>query len=70
MPNADLSKEVLFPPPRIPQDIVAFLDLTFPERCAELGEGLDAVFYRAGQRSVIRYLIRIFEDQNDNVSRP
>ena len=67
MANSDLSKEAFVPVPRIPQDVVAYLDLVFPEKCADLGETMDSVFHRSGQRAVVRYLIRLFQDQNDNV---
>lgn len=66
MANSDLSKDALFPIPRIPEEIVAYLDRTFPERCPVLGETMEAIMHQSGQRSVVRYLIRIFEDQNDN----
>ena len=69
MPNSNLSKETLpvLPIPRLSGDLLAFLDQNFPERCAELDESVPSIFYRAGQRSVVKYLIRIFEDQNENV---
>lgn len=69
MSNANLSKETfpLIPVPRVPQDLIAFLDQNFPERCAELGDDVATIFFRSGQRSVVKYLIRIFEEQNENV---
>lgn len=66
MPNEDASKEG-FPIPRIPGEVVRFLDLTYPERCADLKETLLEIYYRAGQRSVVKYIVRIFEEQNENV---
>lgn len=67
MSNSNLSKEAFILPPRIPHEIVAFLDRTFPEKCADLGEGTDKIFFASGQRSVVRFLIRLFEEQNENV---
>lgn len=55
------------PVPRVTQDMLAFLDQNFPERCAELGDDVATIFFRSGQRSVVKYLIRIFEEQNENV---
>ena len=69
--NEGASKEgklvPVIPPPRLTVEMLAFLDQNFPERCAEIGDGVPDIFFRAGQRSVVRYLIRIYEEQNDNV---
>ena len=70
MSNEYASKEVKLVPvapiPRLTRELIAFLDQNFPERCADLGDGVPEIFHRAGQRSVVKYLIRIYEDQNDN----
>jgi hypothetical protein len=66
MANNDSSKEGK-PIPRIPVEVVTFLDQTYPERCADLKETLSEIYYRAGQRSVVTYLIRLLEEQNENV---
>lgn len=66
MDNSNLSKEAFVPVPRIPIEVLRYIDQLFPERCPDLGEQIDAIFYKAGQRSVVRYLIRVFEDQDDN----
>lgn len=69
MGNADLSKETLpyVPVPRIAPELLAFLDQNFPDRCAELSQGLPEIYYQAGQRSVVKFLIRLFEEQNEHV---
>lgn len=69
MANSNLSKEAFIDAPRIPQDIVAFLDRIFPEKCPDPEDKINDIFYRSGQRSVVRYLIRLYEEQNDNVHR-
>ena len=55
------------PIPRISPELLSFLDQNFPERCAELGDDLPTIYHRAGQRSVVKYLISLFEEQNENV---
>jgi hypothetical protein len=69
MSNANLSKETfpLMPIPRLSQELIVFLDQNFPERCAELNQDVPEIFFKSGQRSVVKYLIRIFEEQNENV---
>lgn len=71
MSNEGASKEgqliPLIPIPRMTPELIAFLDQNFPERCADLGDGVPEIFHRAGQRSVVKYLIRLYEEQNDNV---
>lgn len=71
MSNEYASKEVKLVPyvpvPSISREMIAFLDANFPERCADLKDGLPEIYHRAGQRSVVRYLIRLFEEQNENV---
>jgi len=63
-----LSKEgFLSQAPRVPPELVAYLNQTFPEKCADLGEDVSSIFHRAGQRSVVLYLIRLLEEQEDNV---
>jgi hypothetical protein len=66
--NNPVSKEAfILPPPMLREDLIAYLDQNFPEKCAELSERPEEIFFRSGQRSVVRFLCRIFEEQNDNV---
>lgn len=67
--NADLSKETFpyIPCPRLSPELIGFLDQSFPEECARLDESLPSVYYKSGQRAVVKFLIRIFEEQNENV---
>ena len=71
MSNEAASKEVklvdVIPVPRIHDDLLAFLDQNFPERCPDIDQQLPEIYFKAGQRSVVRYLIRLYEEQNDNV---
>lgn len=66
MDNSNLSKEAFVPTPRIPVEVLRYLDYVFPERCPDLSDTVDAIYFKAGQRSVVRYLIRIFEEQDEN----
>jgi hypothetical protein len=69
MSNTRLSKETLplMPIPRISPELLAFLDQNFPERCAELGDDLPTIYHKAGQRYVVKFLMSLFEEQNENV---
>lgn len=66
MTNTDFSKEASLPTPRIPENIVAYLNFVFPEKSANLGDSQDSIMFQGGQRSVVRFLMRIFEEQNEN----
>lgn len=69
MANTDLSKETfeVVSVPRITPDLLAFLNSSFPEKCAKVDETLPEIYFYSGQRAVVKYLIRIYEEQNDNV---
>lgn len=68
MSNADLSKELpYYPCPRLSAELIRFLDQSFPDRCPDLEDTLPQIYYKSGQRSVVKFLTRIFEEQNDNV---
>lgn len=60
------SKEgFLFPCPRLTPELLSFLNQTFPEKCAEPSQPMPEIFFASGQRSVVRYLIRLFEEQQE-----
>lgn len=63
--NNDISKEANTPVPIIKLEMLGYLDKIFPEKCAILGETQDSIFYAAGQRSVVRYLFRLYEEQQE-----
>jgi hypothetical protein len=54
--------------PIITQDLVDYLDRLYPERSPELGEGTDTLYFRGGQRSVVRCLRRLLEEQDENIT--
>jgi len=63
--NNNISKDAFVP--TIQPDLLRYLDQLFPERCARLGESEQDIFFYSGQRAVVLYLNRIFQEQNDNV---
>lgn len=68
MANSDLSKELpYYPCPRLSLELLKFLDQAFPDKCPDLEETMQQIYYKSGQRSVVNFLIRIFEEQNENV---
>jgi hypothetical protein len=64
-----LSKETLpyIPAPRLTPELIDFLEFNFPEKSASLGQDITEIFHQAGQRSVVKFLKRVYEEQNDNV---
>jgi hypothetical protein len=55
----------MFPP--IPPDVLLALSNMFPERSPNIGEDPAALMVRAGQASVVRFLQRIYNEQNENI---
>ena len=43
--------------PIISDELVNYLDNAFPEKCADLQETEKEIFYKSGQRSVVKHLI-------------
>ena len=43
--------------PIITDELVNYLDSLFPEKCADLEESEKEIFYKSGQRSVVKHLI-------------
>ena len=68
MSNSDLSKELpYYPCPRLSPELIRFLDQSFPDKCPDVGESMPEIYFKSGQRAVVKFLIRLFEEQNDNV---
>lgn len=53
--------------PHIPEDLLNALEEAFPERSADLNWSDREVWYKAGQRQVVRFLRNAFEEQNSNI---
>jgi len=43
--------------PTITDELVNYLDSLFPEKCADLQESEKEIFYKSGQRSVVKHFI-------------
>lgn len=55
--------------PTVPKQLIAFLASIYPDRCARLEDTERSIFFKAGQRSVIDYLIQRYNEQQDDVFR-
>lgn len=51
--------------PQIDQRLVTHLEALYPDRSPSPGMASDEVWYRAGQASVVRYLIDMYERQQE-----
>lgn len=54
--------------PIIPADLMTALNKKFPERSPEKNETEKDLYWRGGQRSVIRVLNDLYERQNENIT--
>lgn len=54
-----------FPP--IPQDVLQALQRQFPERSPQPTETHADLMVRAGEARVVRYLQRVYDEQNENI---
>ena len=53
--------------PPISEELLKSLNGLFPHRCAELGDTERVIWYKAGARSVIDFLITAYREQNENI---
>lgn len=53
--------------PHIPKELLDFLNKRFPERTPGLNDTLDQIRFESGQREVVRFLNKLFDDQNSNL---
>lgn len=51
--------------PVIDDKLVDYLDSMFPEKCADLKDTEKEIFYKAGQRSVVKHLIEKLKLQGE-----
>ena len=57
------------PMPLVKQDLLEALDARFPNQSADLQWSDKEVWFKAGQRSVVEFLIKQFKEQEEDVSR-
>lgn len=53
--------------PVISEALITELNIRFPEACPELDWDAKTVWHATGQRSVVRFLNAIFEEQQNNL---
>jgi len=51
--------------PIITKELVEYLDILFPEKCADLTDNEKQTFYKSGQRSVVNHLIEKYKIQEE-----
>lgn len=56
--------------PPIPLEILKYLDSVYPEQSPTHNEPVKVLRYRGGQRSVVRHLWAVHEEQNENRLSP
>ena len=52
--------------PIISEDLIKYLNGIFPDRCADLQDTQQQIFYKSGQRSVVNHLIEKQKLQMEN----
>jgi hypothetical protein len=55
----------LKPIPPFVESLLESLDERFPEQCAEVNQTTNEIMFKAGQRSVVRFLIEEFKQQQE-----
>ena len=53
--------------PHISKEMLDALDVLFPERTPEINMDMKEIYFRIGQRSVIRYLHTEAKKQSENI---
>lgn len=63
-----MSDEQPFPP--VSKELLDALDKAFPDKSPDLSTPVDMIRHRGGQVSVVRFMKRQYEEQNDKGSLP
>ena len=53
--------------PILKEELIEYLDSLFPEKCADLTESEREIFYKSGQRSVVKHLKEKLNLQKENI---
>lgn len=53
--------------PHVSKEMLEVLDVLFPERTPEVNMDMKEIYFRIGQRSVIRYLHAEAKKQSENI---
>ena len=67
--NRHLKDNDIPPMPLLKQDLVEALDIRFPNQSADLQWSEKEVWHKAGQSSVVEFLIKTLQEQEEDVSR-
>lgn len=55
------------PFPEVNEEFLTALRKQFPDQCPAVGTSMEEVNARAGEQRVIRFLQRVWDEQNDNI---
>ena len=55
----------LKPIPPFAKSLLESLDERFPEQCASVNQTINEIMFKAGQRSVVRFLMEEFKQQEE-----
>lgn len=53
--------------PKIPKDLLDYLEQQFPERCPDPKWDDRKIWREVGKREVVRFLKRLYDEQNENI---
>ena len=53
--------------PILKEELIEYLDSLFPEKCDDLTESEREIFYKSGQRSVVKHLREKLKLQKENI---
>ena len=51
--------------PSIDDELIKYLEAMFPDKCADLKDTDREIFYKSGQRSVVKHLIEKQKEQQE-----
>ena len=63
--DSDSPQDEKIPP--IPKQLLEYLDRLYPDSCPDLSLADREVWYKAGQRSVIGFLFRVYSEQTERL---
>jgi len=52
--------------PSIDDELLKYLEVMFPNECADLNDTDRKIFYKSGQRSVVQHLIEKYKEQQES----
>lgn len=52
--------------PSIDEELLKYLEVMFPNECADLNDTDRKIFYKSGQRSVVQHLLEKYKEQQES----